>query len=105
MTGPLARIAREPVLTGAAVLATLEAAVPDLSPGWKLAATAWVALFQRAFSTPKAAAEEAVANATAGVEDQVEVAKYVGAVENQATAIAGRVIARTRPPADGMPPA
>lgn len=98
MSGLWARLAREPVLAGAAVIATLEAAVPDLSPGWKLAAGAWVALFQRALSTPKAAADE-----------RVEVAKYVGAVEHQATVLAAQIPPRrplrAQPPADGMPPA
>lgn len=55
---PFQRLAREPVLIGAAIIATLEAAAPSLSTGWKIAAGAWVALLQRAFSSPKAAVEE-----------------------------------------------
>ncbi len=70
MTGVLDRIRREPVYLGAAVLATFEAAWPSAPTGVKLAAGAWVAFGQRAFSTAKATAEE-----------RVEVARYVGAVE------------------------
>lgn len=64
------RITREPVLLGAAVLATVEATAPEMSTAGKLAVTAWVSLFQRALSTPTVTAKE-----------QVETAKWVGAVE------------------------
>lgn len=55
----LARFAREPVLLGGATLSTIDAAFPHLSTGWKVAITSWVTVVQRAFSSPKAAVEEA----------------------------------------------
>lgn len=101
----LDRLAREPVLAGAAALATVDAAFPDLRPAIKLAVGAWVALLQRAFSTPKKAAEaneaglraqadSRVDEVVALVDEKVEAAKYVGAVEHQATALAGKILAR-----------
>lgn len=66
----LDRISREPVLLGAAALATFEAAAPGASTAWKLAIAAWIAYLQRTFSTSKRTADE-----------NVEVARYVGAVE------------------------
>lgn len=91
MMGLLARVGREPVLTGAAVAATLEAALPNMGAGWKLAVGAWVALYQRAYSTPKATADEREAAAKATTVDEVEGAKYVGALEHQATVLAAQV--------------
>lgn len=90
----LDRLAREPVLIGGAVYATLEAAYPDASPAVKLAWTAWITLAQHMFSTSKRTAEE-----------NVEGAKYVGAVEHQAVALAGQVTAEPDPPTPAKPPA
>jgi hypothetical protein len=74
-------ITREPVVFFGAVLATFEAAFPDVSPAVKLAAAGWCTWLQRMFSTPKAKADTAV-----------EVAKYVGAVEHQAVVSAGAAL-------------
>lgn len=70
MTTLLARLAREPVLIGAAVMQLVDAAVPDElledpTPAnirlklAKVALAGVVALFVRAFSSPKQAVEEA----------------------------------------------
>lgn len=57
-------VAREPVMLGAAVLATFEAAAPDAPPAVKLAAAGWIAWGQRLFSKSKVAAAEEVDAAT-----------------------------------------
>ncbi len=57
MTHVLARLGREPVLIGAAVLAWLDVVGP--SDVVKAAAVATVAIFVRAYSSPKAAVNEA----------------------------------------------
>jgi hypothetical protein len=53
----LVRLGREPVLIGAAVLATIDIAVPPVLV--RAAVVAWIALFVRAFSSPKQAVNEA----------------------------------------------
>jgi len=85
------RVSREPVLVGAAVQAQLLASFPNWSPAARLAVGAWIALFQRGFSTSKKTADENVDTAKAEVATKVEEAKYVGAVEHQALALAARV--------------
>jgi hypothetical protein len=64
--------AREPVYLGAAVLATV--AIADPSPLVMAAAVAWVSWAQRMSSKSKRTAAE-----------DVEIARYVGAVEGQAS--------------------
>lgn len=49
----LDRLAREPVMAVAAVLASIEAAWPSMSPAWKIALGLWGAYVQRSFSTSK----------------------------------------------------
>lgn len=77
------RVSREPVLVGAAVQAQLLASFPDWSPAARLAVGAWIALFQRGFSTSKKSADESL-----------EASKYVGAIEHQAIAVAGQALSR-----------
>lgn len=78
------RIAREPVLGFGAVALSITA----WAPGWvdtdaKKAAMAGILIWlQRTFSTSKKTADE-----------QTESAKYIGAVQHQAIASAGREIA------------
>lgn len=71
----LRRIAVEPVLLGAAVLATFEAVWPAAPAAAKLAVGAWVALGQRALSRPVRSAEE-----------DVQAARQWGAAEGEARA-------------------
>jgi hypothetical protein len=77
-------LTKEPVLLGAVFLAVGDAAVPEGSPwrGVVIAAVAWVV---RMLSTP-----------AQRVAEKVEEARYVGAVEHQATALAGRLAAGRR---------
>lgn len=79
-------IRREPVLFfGFVGLVIGAAANVDPASKWGVVIAAGVTLFQRAYSTAKVTAEE---NAAA--------AKYVGATEQQATALAGRLLAGKR---------
>ena len=86
----LDRILREPVLVFAAIQAQILVLWPSMSDGGRLALAAWVALFQRALSTSRRSADEGV-----------ETAKYVGAVEHQATALAGQLGAALAPATEG----
>lgn len=89
------RASREPVLFFGAVGLSITA----WEPAWvatdaKKAAVAGILLYlQRIFSTSKKSADENIAIAQAGTGAQVEVAKYVGALEHQATAAAGSLLA------------
>lgn len=110
----IAAIRREPVYLGTALSVTADGIVvwAGVSPtaqglihGIVLA---WVAVVVRSLSTPTVKADEALAaakadgaarldTAVANAQTDVEVAKYVGAVEHQATTAAATIIARTRP--------
>lgn len=85
-------IRNEPVLLGAALAGTADGIclLADLSTTTQGIVhgitVAWIAWIVRILSTP-----------TKKVDEQVEAAKYVGAVEHQATAAAGVIIAHTRP--------
>lgn len=88
LTRKLAKI-KEPVMLGAAIVTTVDAAT--LLAGIDTAAqtvvhgvaAVWIAWVVRGYTTP-----------TKDVEQQVEVGKYVGAVEHQATSLAARQLAR-----------
>lgn len=83
----LDRVQRYPVLFFGAVGAWIKAKVNIETGGADdLALTATILWLQSAFSLSKKTAEE-----------QVEGAKYIGAVENQATSLAHNVIKNTRP--------
>lgn len=79
-------VKREPVLFFG-FLGLVIGAASDVDPAskWGVVIAAGVTLFQRAWSTSKVTAEE-----------NVEIAKAVGAVEHQATALAGRLAAGKR---------
>lgn len=107
LKGLIDRAAREPVLGFGAVGLSITAWWPQFvdNDAKKAAVTGILLFLQRIFSSSKKTAEEQVGaakaeaqqakvDAKADVEQQVEVAKYVGAVEHQATAIAGRVLSR-----------
>lgn len=109
-----AGIRREPVWIGTAVSLTADGVVlwagaPPATQGILHGIVlAWVAVFVRSLSTPTVKADEAVdavkdeaavkvadahaevAEVKAAVAEQVETARYVGAVEHQALAAAGQ---------------
>jgi hypothetical protein len=90
MNRVLDRISREPVLGFGAIALSIAAWWPSLvSTDAKKAALAGILLWlQRTFTTSRKTADE-----------NVEGAKYVGAVEHQAIATAAQVIAASAPPA------
>lgn len=96
LKGLFDRAAREPVLFFGAVGLSITAWAPQLiDTDAKKAAMAGIILYlQRVFSSSKKAAEEQLAAAKSDVAEQVATAKYVGAVENHATVLAGRILSR-----------
>jgi hypothetical protein len=112
-------IRREPALFGTAVAVTADGVAWFAGASTEGQAVihgivlAWLALLIRSLSTPTVKADEAVAavqadasarvdEAVAGVDEKVDTARYVGAVEHQALATAGRLVeaakrSRTRP--------
>lgn len=102
------RIQRYPVLFFGAAAAWIKARVHIETGGADdLALTATVLWLQSAYSVSKKTAEERTDAARSDVDDKVEIAKYVGAVEQQATTLAGQVPARRplRPPPPEVAPA
>lgn len=96
------RIQRYPVLFWGAVASLVRAkshievgSVDDL---W---ITGFALFLQSAYSTSKKTADENVEAAKANVDEQVETAKYVGAVEHQAVATAAQVLSAPQRPLRG----
>lgn len=93
----LERLAREPVLAGAAAIAWFDAAAPHAAPATKLAVGATVALFQRAFSTSKRTVDETL--------DQAQTAARAGALAEVAELSAPVKPRRARGATKKAPPA